>query len=80
MLIFFIQNLNLKKKIYCYSFLSFIINASPAPWRIKLCSAVKEKVSCSRNAQQFAFLSHIKTRSKIQNSQMPDQICSISYL
>lgn len=81
LLIFFIQNLLFLKKIfYSYSFVSFITSASSAPWRMELCPTDKEKVSCSRNAQKFEFLVHIKTRGKIQNSQMPDQISSISYL
>lgn len=81
LLIFFIQNLLFFFLIfYSYSFVSFITSASSAPWRMELCLTDKEKVSCSRNAQKFEFLVHIKTRGKIQNSQMPDQISSISYL
>lgn len=81
LLIFFIQNLLFLKQIfYGYSFVSFIASASSAPWRTKLCPTAKAKASCSRNVQQFEFLSHIKKKGKIPNSQMHDQICSISYL
>lgn len=57
LLIFFIQNVLFLKQIFCgYSFVSFIASASSAPWKTKLCPTAKEKVSCSRNVQQFELI------------------------